>query len=119
MACDLSLVKKLLVEKDYVALEKRLSEGRAKELAAVLRGLEPLDKLVAFKLLDAVRAMEVFQALPFDEKYLLFSGFPLQAIAPVLEELPPAPRRAFVQLPREDYDRMFRNLLSESPAPAK
>ena len=119
MAADLSLVKKLLGEKDYVALERRLSEVQLAPLAALLPALEPMQKLVVFKLLDAVRAMELFAALPFDEKYFLFCGFPMQSIAPVLEGLTPAQLRSFVQLPREDSERMFRQLLAESPATAR
>ena len=73
-----------------------------------------MQKLVVFKLLDAPRALELYGTLPFREKYFLLMGFPLNSIAPVLEGLSAAQRRHFVQLPRQSYDRMFRQLISES-----
>jgi hypothetical protein len=57
--------------------------------------------------------MQLYAALPMKEKYYLLCGFPLQSIAPVLENLTTAQKRHFVQLPRENYDRMFRQLVSE------
>lgn len=103
-------VSALLSAKDYPALERELARAPAAEVASLWPELGALDKLVVFKLLDAARALEVFEKLPFSERYFVFSGFPLQSIAPVLEELTPAQRRPFVQLPRDHYERMFRLL---------
>ena len=72
-----------------------------------------LNKLVLFKLMDAGRAMEFYAQLPMKEKYYLLCGFPLSSIAPILETLEPVQRRVFVQLPREFYDRMFKQLVTE------
>ena len=83
------------------------------ELAKTWTKLPALDKLVAFKRLDAPRALEFYTLLPFNEKYFLLCGFPLQSIAPVLEGLPLGQRRRFVSLPREFYERMFRQLVAE------
>lgn len=90
-----------------------MSSANLAELAIAWPKLKPLQKLTLFKLLDAPRALEFYARLPFDEKYFLLCGFPLQSIAPVLEGLSSADRRRFVQLPREFYDRMFRQLVSE------
>jgi len=95
---------------DYAALEKSLAEADLAELAASWSALAPMRKLVAFKLLDAPRALELYEKLPFAERYFLLCGFPLQSIAPILEKLSPLERRLFVQLPRGFYDRMFRML---------
>jgi Mg/Co/Ni transporter MgtE len=109
-------IEALLRAKDYAALEKQLSALPLKELAAAWPRLGRLDKLVVFKLLDAPRALELYGLLPFDEKYYLLCGFPLQSIAPVLEDLALAQRRHFVQLPRESYDVMFRQLALDKVA---
>jgi Mg/Co/Ni transporter MgtE len=101
----------LLDKKDYRGLERLLADMRLEKLAQAWPGLAVFEKLIVFKLLDAVRALEFFGRLPFPEKYFLFCGFPLQAIAPVLEDLPAESRRAFVSLPREVRERMFRQLL--------
>ena len=106
----LSDVKKLLAAKEYAGLERLLSEAPAAGAASLWPGLSPMERLVAFKLLDAAKAMEVFEALPFDDRYFVLCGFPLQSIAPVLEDLTPVQRRPFVQLPRALEERMFRRL---------
>ncbi len=87
------------------------------DLAALARSwprLDSLRKLLLFKLLAAPRAMELYGRLTFREKYFLFCGFPINAIAPVLEDAPPALRRAFVQLPAKFGVLMWRDLLREA-----
>lgn len=103
----------LLRARDFAALEAELSLAPLDALASWWPQLSPLDKLVAFKLLDAPRALDFYTRLSFKEKYFLLCGFPLQSIAPVLEGLAPGQKRHFVQLPREFYDKMFRQLVSE------
>lgn len=97
-------------------LRRALATLPRKELLAAWPGLSPLERLVCFKLLDANSALEVFEALPFEERYFVFSGFSVDSVAPVLEDLPPSERRLFVQLPKDAYDRMFRGLLQEARA---
>lgn len=104
-------IRRLLAAKDYAGLEALLAGAAVSELAALWPELEPMERLVAFKVMDAPRALELYEALPFDHRYFLLCGFPLQSIAPVIAALPPAGRRPFVQLPRDYYDRMFRGLL--------
>lgn len=110
---DEKAIRAGLAGRDYGRLETLMAAANLAELALLWPALAPLEKLVLFKLLDAPRALEFYARLPFNEKYFLLCGFPLQAVAPVLEGLPPAERRRFVQLPREFYDRMFRQLVSE------
>src|SRR5206468_3053847 len=107
------LIEKLLEKKDYPGLETLVAQAELETLAEIWLQFRPLDKLVVFKLMDAVRAMELYERLEFKEKYHLLCGFSLQAIAPVLEPLTAVQRLVFVALPREFYDRMFRRLLSE------
>ncbi|MDD5629280.1 MAG: hypothetical protein PHU21_09460 [Elusimicrobia bacterium] len=80
--------------------------------------LRPLRKLIAFKLMDAASALEFYRRLPEGEKYFLFCGFPLAAIAPVLEGAPPSLRRLFVQLPADFCGLMLRELTRPGPARA-
>jgi hypothetical protein len=69
-----------------------------------------LHKLVAFKLMDAASALAFYQLLPYQERYFLFSGFPLNSIAPVLEDAAPSLRRLFVQLPAKFHGVMLQGL---------
>jgi hypothetical protein len=103
----------LLRAKDYAALEKELTAAPLKTLSAGWAQRAAFDKLILFKLLDAPRALELYALLPYEEKYFLLCGFPLQSIAPALEPLDASARRRFVQLPRESYDVMFRQLVED------
>jgi len=94
----------------YAELRARLAAADRGELARSWPRLEPLHKLVAFKLLAAAGALDFYRRLPYREKYFLLCGFPLGSIAPVLENAPPGARRLFVRLPVRFYERMFREL---------
>ncbi|MDD5658077.1 MAG: hypothetical protein PHF00_12575 [Elusimicrobia bacterium] len=92
---------------------------RGADLALLARGwrrLEPLHKLVAFKLMSAAAALELFARLPYEERYFLYCGLPAASIAPILERAAPAERRLFVQLPAPLQRRMFESLAREVPA---
>jgi Mg/Co/Ni transporter MgtE len=104
-------LSRLIAEKDYAALEELLAAAPLADTAQLWTQLEPMQKLVCFKVMDAPRAFELYEAVSFNEQYFLLCGFPLQSIAPVLEGLTPIQRRVFVQLPRDFYDRMFRILV--------
>ena len=110
---DYEALEALLSRKDYGGLRRALGKAEREALAEVWPRFRPLERLVLFKLMDAPAALEFYRELPFKERYLLLCGFPLNSIAPILEEVGPAERRLFVQLPREFYDRMFRQLRSE------
>lgn len=112
----MTVIMELLKKRAYAQLRRELATTPRAELAAHWPSLAPLEKLTLFKLLDATAAMELYDALPFEERYFLLGGFPLQSIAPILEDLPPVERRQFVQLPRDSYERMFRSLLAAAPA---
>ena len=76
--------------------------------------LEPLRKLVVFKLLSAPRAFEFYRSLSCRERFFLFCGFPLNSISPVLEDAPASLRRLFVQLPATFHERMRADLVRET-----
>lgn len=95
---------------DYPGLKEMLD---ACDLGALVSGwteLEPMEKLVYFKLLDPERAMEFFGRLDFHEKYFLLGGFDLNSIAPILEALPEQNRVLFRPLETKHYDRMLQQL---------
>ena len=58
------------------------------ELARVWPELDVLEKLTVFKLLPPPRALQFYGDINVEEKYLLLSGFDLNSIAPILEDLP-------------------------------
>lgn len=116
MSVDAAAIAELLKRKEFAALESELAATPIPALLRFWNALNPLERLVAFKLLDAPRALELFEKAPLEEKYFLFGGFPLAAIAPVLEGLPLMQKRHFIQLPRAIYERMYRALLDASRA---
>lgn len=110
---EFRLAERLLDEADYASLERRVADAEPDALAKIWPQFLPLQKLVLFKLMDAPRALDFYGRLPVREKYFLLCGFSINSIAPILETLSPMQRRHFVQLPREFYDQMFRQLVSE------
>jgi len=94
----------------YGELRPWLARADQEDLARCWPRLEPLHKLIAFKLMDAASALDFFRRLPYKERYFLFSGFPLQSIAPVIADAPASVRRLFVQLPAGFYGTMLREL---------
>lgn len=97
----------------YDELKNYLDGLDPKRLAASWPELKPIEQLVVFKLMDGPLAMELYGELSFKEKYFMLCGFSLNAISPILEKMEPLKRRLFHQLPRDDYDKMFRQLVSQ------
>ena len=112
-AVEYSRLESLLKGSAYPELEQIIASSDLDELALIWPQFGAMNKLVLFKLMDAPRAIEFYEMLPLKEKYYLLCGFPLQSIAPVLEGISPAQRRLFVSLPKEFYNRMFQQLVSE------
>jgi len=94
----------------YADLRAWLARADREDLARGWPRLAPLHKLIAFKLMDAVSALAFFRRLPYRERYFLFSGFPLQSIAPVIAQAPASVRRLFVQLPAKFHGLMLQEL---------
>lgn len=112
-AADFRALEDLMKSGGYAELRARLATVDRAELERAWAQFKPMEKLVLFKLMDAPAAYQFYSGLSFREKYYLLCGFPLNSIAPVLEAAGPEQKRLFVQLPREFYDRMFRQLVSE------
>ena len=100
----------LLRAKEYRRLKALLRTAQEDELAQEWFTLPPLDKLIVFKLMDAGAALDFYKSLPLKGRYFLLSGFPLNAIAPILEDASPEVRRLFVALPSGFYKVMLSGL---------
>lgn len=105
--------RRLIGGKDYASLKAQVASMDNGGLLAVWRRLRPLERLLLFKLLPAGRAMNLFEALDFEQKYFLFCGFDRGAIAPSLEGLPKRIKASFTSLPESCYDEMLRLLAQE------
>ena len=110
-AADFRELEDLIKDGDYAELRAHLVGCDRAQLERVWAQFKPMEKLVLLKLMDAASAYQFYSGLAFREKYYLLCGFPLTAIAPILEAAGPEQRRQFVSLPREFYDRMFRQLV--------
>lgn len=94
----------------YAQLRSWLARADLAALARDWSGLDAMHKLIAFKLMNAAQALDFYRRLPAAEKYFLFCGFSLNAIAPILEDAPASVRRLFVQLPAKFQAFMLREL---------
>ncbi len=100
----------MLKAQDYRRLKDRLQTAKKEDLAREWSALPPWEQLIVFKLMDAPTALDFYGERSLKEKYLLFSGFPLNSIAPVLEDASPEVRRLFVPLPAGFYKTMLAEL---------
>ncbi|MFH1726237.1 MAG: hypothetical protein ABII00_16635 [Elusimicrobiota bacterium] len=112
---DAEETRSLLARREYRALKDRLcARGDCERLAGVWPELEPLEKIAVFKLLAPERAMGFFGSRSFGDKYLLFSAYDVNSIAPLLEDLPDRTRALFEPLPDGSYERMLEVLEAEA-----
>lgn len=106
-------LRRLIEKKNFRALHARAAECDLGALAEGWREFQPMEKLVIFKLLSPLRALEFYSSLDLNAKYFLLCAFDLNSIAPVLEELPSGVRELFCRLPDQYYDRMLGQLACE------
>ncbi|MBI5625172.1 MAG: hypothetical protein HY924_15450 [Elusimicrobia bacterium] len=106
-------VRALLRAGDYSGLRRALEAGRPEDLAELLPGLAPLEKLACFKLMRPEAAAVVFSRLPFSERYFFLCGFPQQSMAPLLEGLSGWQRSLFHASPPALFDRMLDEMLDD------
>lgn len=109
----LSQIRRLIGQRAYLDLSSRLAVGGLEALTRLWPELGLLEKLTVFKLLRPPRAFQFYSGIDVEEKYLLLSGFDLNSIAPVLEDLPSDSRSLFWKLPSSYYNRMLHALASE------
>ena len=110
---NLAAYRKLIASRRYLRLSAALSGENLGNLAGLWPGLKPVEKLVLFKLMESKPAMELYRALPFEEKYFLLLGHPAGSVAPAIEGLAPAVRRLFAEKPEGFYDRMLTFLVGD------
>ena len=96
----------------YAELKTHLEGESVNNIAADWQKLKPLEKLIAFKLLSANKALEVYDLVGYAEKYFLFCGLGRETIAPILEPLSNMDRGLFIELPKNFSDKMMRALLN-------
>lgn len=104
-------LRRLLAEKSFLRLKRKLEAIDCESLAGCWDGFEGLAKLILFKLLKPAKALRLYERLSFESQYFLFCGFELQTIAPVLEDLSGKTCRLFHKLPEAYYDKMLRILI--------
>ena len=116
---EVARVEGLAAAAAYAELDAFAAELSLAGLAKAWSAFKPMTKLALFKLMDPPRALELYGLLPFDERFFLLCAFPLASIAPILETLSPSQKTLFHQMPREYYDRMFRQLVSQTEQAVK
>jgi Mg/Co/Ni transporter MgtE len=110
----LTMIARSVRAGDFAPLRAWLARADRGELARDWPRLAPLEKLAAFKLMDAVSALQFYRSLPYRERYFLFCGLPLQSIAPLIADAPASVRRLFVQLPAKSQGAMLADLGQET-----
>jgi hypothetical protein len=71
--------------RDLRALARAARAAGARTLVRAWPGLRPLERVAAFRALDARAASEAFAALPDDGKWLAYLGEASEGAAPLLE----------------------------------
>ncbi|MFA6092866.1 MAG: hypothetical protein WCU88_05565 [Elusimicrobiota bacterium] len=111
MTTDLRALRRFAAGRRYDRVRAHLCAQAPRILAGTWPKLRQMEKLVFFKLLDPDRAMKLYAALPFEEKYFLLLGFRRETVAPTTQSLPSSARKLFVRLPEGCYDRMLQLLV--------
>lgn len=96
-----------LGRRDFAALKALLARTPDAELLACWGGLAAVERAAAFKLLPRERALGLFARMPFDEQFLMIQAFPLESIAPLIEDAAPSARELFHRLTPEDMGAML------------
>ncbi len=109
---DFDKIKSFLKSSRYAELKAFLESSSTKTLATGWRDLNPMQKLIVFKLLPLNKTIELYDLVDYSEKYFLFCGLGQETIAPVLESLSDRDVSLFVEPPKNFRDRMFRALSS-------
>lgn len=114
-------IKQLIAEKAFRDLKRMLVEINPVDLAEGFDALSPFEKLVVFKLLPVVRAMEVFEELEAVDQAYFLSTLEPGVLGPVLEGMAPAEVQSlFHRLPERSVRRMsviMRRIQRDGSAP--
>src|SRR5688572_24132831 len=100
-------IRQMVADKSWRDLKRVLAELNPVDLAEGFESLAPFEKIILFKLLPVVRAVELFEELePADQGFLLGALEP-GALGPVLEGMAEAEAKAlFHPLPERAVKRM-------------
>lgn len=106
-AMTLSDVRRKIASRDLRALKDDLAAAPLPALTAVWAGLSPFEKIVVFKLLDALRAGEALDALGEAERGFLLGAREPGVLGPLLEAMPPAEAAAlFRPMSDDEFSRL-------------
>jgi Mg/Co/Ni transporter MgtE len=99
--------RRLIADKAFLVIRRELKAIDFDVLSECWPEFTPLEKLVLFKLQTPANALDFYEGLEADEQYFLLSGFEINTIAPLLEDLPEKSRALFQKLPESYYDKML------------
>ncbi|OGX15835.1 MAG: magnesium transporter [Omnitrophica WOR_2 bacterium RBG_13_41_10] len=116
VALFLPEMKELLKQKDFNNLKLLLKDINSIDLAECWRHLEPLEKILVFKLLGTKKAVEVFEDLRFQEQSYILSNLENAEAAQVINAMAPDERAdLFKGLPEKIVKKLF-NLINHEEA---
>ena len=85
MGSFMTLLRTAVSRRDIVGLSRAVRSAGPDVLIRAWPKLRPLERVAAFRALDARAAAEVFAALPPDGKWLAYLGEVSEGAAPLLE----------------------------------
>ncbi|MGQ0644695.1 MAG: magnesium transporter [Elusimicrobiota bacterium] len=107
-------IRQLLAGKSYKELKRVLNDMNPADLAEGWGSFSANEQIVLFKLLTAVRAVELFEELELEEQMRLLGALEQGALGPVLEELDAkTASRLFHRLPPRVVRRMTSTIRRE------
>ncbi|MBU4473267.1 MAG: magnesium transporter [Candidatus Omnitrophica bacterium] len=101
-------IKELILKKDFNGLKICLKNTHSIDLAEGWRYLEPVNKILVFKLLGPKKAVEVFENLRFPEQTHILNNLDNTEVAQVINEMAPDERAdLFKELPEKVFKKLF------------
>jgi magnesium transporter len=109
-------IKELVLKKDFEALKAFLKNINSMDLAEGWRHLEPMEKIIVFKLLGTKKALEVFENLRLNEQTYILNNLDNIEVAQIINEMAPDERAdLFKELPPKIFKKLF-NLVNKEEA---
>jgi magnesium transporter len=101
-------IKQMVADKSYRDLKRALAEINPADLAEGFGAFTSFEKVVVFKLLPVVRAMEVFEELDASDQAYLLSTLEPGVLGPILEGMEPSEASSlFHRMPDRAVKRMM------------
>ena len=109
-------IKELINKKDFNGLKDFLKNIHSIDLAEGWRHLEPVEKIIVFKLLGTKKAVEVFEDLRFIEQNYVLNNLDNTEVAQIINVMAPDERAdLFKELPDKIVKKLF-NLINQEEA---